>query len=112
MRVTREFMIPLGLPRWLSGTESAYQCRRSRLHLWVRKILWRRAWQPTPMFLLGDSHGLRSLAAYRPWGRKESATTKQLNNNGDLKETFKTSSSMKWKSENSQAVAREPRSTK
>ena len=36
---------------------------------------WRRAWQPTPIFLSGDSHGQRSLAGYSPWGRKESDTT-------------------------------------
>ena len=29
---------------------------------WVRKIPWRRAWQPTPVFLPGESHGQRSLA--------------------------------------------------
>ena len=26
---------------------------------WVRKISWRRAWQPTPVFLPGESHGQR-----------------------------------------------------
>ena len=31
--------------------------------------------QPTPVFLPGKSHGLRSLADYRPWGRKELDTT-------------------------------------
>jgi len=30
---------------------------------WVRKIPWRRAWQPTPVFLPGESHGQRSLAS-------------------------------------------------
>ena len=29
---------------------------------------WRRAWQPTPAFLPGESHGQRSLAGYSPWG--------------------------------------------
>jgi len=28
---------------------------------WVWKIPWKRAWQPTPGFLLGESHGERSL---------------------------------------------------
>ena len=37
---------------------------------WVRKIPWRRAWQSTPVFLPGESHGQRSLAGYSPWGRK------------------------------------------
>ena len=32
---------------------------------------WRRKWQPTPVFLLGKSHGQRSLAGYSPWGCKE-----------------------------------------
>jgi len=41
---------------------------------WVGKIPWRRAWQPTPVFL----HGHRSLAGYSPWGCKESDTAKQL----------------------------------
>ena len=33
---------------------------------WVRKIPWRKAWQPTPVFLLGESHGHRILAGYNP----------------------------------------------
>ena len=33
---------------------------------WVRKIPWRRKWQPTPVFLPGESHGQRSLAGYSP----------------------------------------------
>ena len=35
---------------------------------WVKKILWRRKWQPTPVFLLGESHGQRSLVGYSPRG--------------------------------------------
>ena len=34
---------------------------RHRLDLWVRKILWRRTWQPTPILLPGKSHGQRNL---------------------------------------------------
>ena len=37
---------------------------------WVGKIPWRRARQPTPVFLPGESHGQRSLAGYSPWSRK------------------------------------------
>ena len=37
---------------------------------WVGKILWRRAWQPTPVSLPGGSHGQRSVVGYSPWGRK------------------------------------------
>ena len=33
---------------------------------WVREILWRRAWQHTPVFLPGESHGQRSLVGYSP----------------------------------------------
>ena len=61
----------LGLPRWLSGKEFACQCRRYRLDPWVRKIPWRRKWQPTPVFLPGESHGQRNLVGYSPWGCKE-----------------------------------------
>ena len=39
---------------------------------------WRRKWQPTPVFLPGDSHGWRSLVGYSPGGRKESDTNEQL----------------------------------
>ena len=34
---------------------------------WVRKIPWRRKWQPTPIFLPEQSHGLSTLASYSPW---------------------------------------------
>ena len=44
---------------------------------WVRKIPWR-AWQPTPVFSPGESHGQRSLVGYSPWGRKESGMTERL----------------------------------
>ena len=37
---------------------------------WVGKLPWRRKWQPTPVFLPGESHGQRSLAGYSPWGCK------------------------------------------
>ena len=36
---------------------------------------WRRKWQPTPVFLLGESQGRGSLVGYRLWGRTESDTT-------------------------------------
>ena len=58
--------------------ESASQCRVPGFNSWVRKIAWRRKWQPTPVFLLGKHHGLRSLVGYSPWGHKESYLTKQL----------------------------------
>ena len=58
------------LPWWLRGKESACQCRRWGLDLWVRKIPWKRKWHPTPVFLPGKSHGQWSLAGYSPWGHK------------------------------------------
>ena len=39
------------------------------------KIPWRYTWQPTPVFLPGESHGQRSLAGYSPWGGQESDMT-------------------------------------
>ena len=39
---------------------------------WVGKSPWRREWQPTPVFLPGESHGERSLVGYSPQGCKES----------------------------------------
>ena len=48
----------------------------------LEEVPWRRAWQPTPVFLPGESYGHRSLVkgvgwggGYRPWGYKESDTT-------------------------------------
>ena len=49
----------------------------------VGKIPWRREWQLTPVFLLGESHGQRSLTGYSPWGREKPDTTEQLNNNNN-----------------------------
>ena len=57
----------IGLPRWYRGKEPTCQCRRGKRHTfgtWVGKIPWRRAWQPTSVFLPGKFHGQRSLAGY------------------------------------------------
>ena len=45
---------------------------------WLRKIPWRRKWQPTPVFLPGEPHGQRSLEGYSPWDGKESDTTEVI----------------------------------
>jgi len=63
-----------GLLWWLSGKESTCQCRRCKFNPWVRKIPWRRKWQPTPVFLSRKSHGQESLTGYSPWIAKESDT--------------------------------------
>ena len=62
----------------LSGKRISLQCRRCQrrgFDPWVGKIPWRRAWQPTPVFLPGKSHGQRSLASYSSCGHKESEAT-------------------------------------
>ena len=43
--------------------------RKCGFNSWDRKTPWRRAWQSTPVFLPGESHGQRGLAGYSPWGR-------------------------------------------
>ena len=58
------------------------QCRRLRrcgFAPWVKQTLWRRKWQPTSVYLLGEFCGQRSLAGYSPWGHKESDKTERLN---------------------------------
>ena len=57
------------LPRWLNGKESTCQCRsrRHRFDPWVGKMLWRRKWQPSPVFLPWKPLGQWSLVGYSPW---------------------------------------------
>ena len=72
----------VGFPGGTNGKEPTCQCRRCkrcRFNPWVRKIPWRRAWQPTSVFLPGKFHGQRSLAGCSPWGCKESDMTERLN---------------------------------
>ena len=66
------------LPWWLRWERRCLQCRRLGCDPGVGKIPWRREWQPTLVFLPGESHGQRSLAGYRPWGCKESDETERL----------------------------------
>ena len=54
---------------------SSRRHRRCRFDPRVRKILWRRKWQPTSVFLARKSDGQRSLVDYSPWGHKESDMT-------------------------------------
>jgi len=65
-------------PGATSGKEPICQCRRHKrlgFDPWVGKIPWRRAWQPTPVFLPGEFHGQRSLVGYSLKGCKEVDTT-------------------------------------
>ena len=58
-----------GFPGGTSGKEPTYQFRRLKRHEfdpWVRKISWRRKWQPTPVFMPGESHGQKNLVDYSP----------------------------------------------
>ena len=64
----------LDFPGGSSGKELACQCRRPkslRFDPCMGKIPWRRAWQPPPVFLPGESHGQKSLVGYSPWSHKD-----------------------------------------
>ena len=58
--------------------KSPPECGRPGFNPWIRKVPWRRKWQPTPIFSPGQFHGQRSLAGYSPWCHKELDTTEQL----------------------------------
>ena len=53
----------------------AGRCKGHGLDPWVRKIPWRRAQQPSPVFVPEEFLGQRSLVGYSPWGCKESDMT-------------------------------------
>ena len=68
----------IGLPGGASGEEPTCQYSRFKRHgfnPWVRKIPWRRAWEPAPAFLPGKSHGQRILVDYAPQGSRELDST-------------------------------------
>ena len=70
-RVGHDWVTSLSLSLWggANGKELACQCWRRKRHgfnPWVWKIPWRGAWQPTPVFFPGKSHGHRSLVGYSP----------------------------------------------
>ena len=63
-----------GFPGRISSKEPTSHCRRLKrrgFDPWVRRIHFRRARQPTPVLLPGESHGHRSLVGYSPQGCKE-----------------------------------------
>ena len=65
------------------------QCRRPGFNSLVRKIPWRRKWQPTALFLPGESHEQRSLVGYSPWGHKSwTQLSDQTTSSINLKVTF------------------------
>ena len=66
----------LGFQGGASGKEPARQRRTHfRFDPWVEKIPWKRTWQPTPVFLPGESHGQRNLEGYSLQRDKELDTT-------------------------------------
>ena len=74
-------------PLWSRASQVALVVKKKKIHLphkrcrfsrWVGKISLRRKWQPTSVFLPGESHGQRSLASYSSRGHKLLDTTEQL----------------------------------
>ena len=61
----------LGFPSGSDGKESACNSGDRGSIPGLGRPPWTREWLPTPIFLLGECHGQRSLASYSPWGRKE-----------------------------------------
>ena len=62
---------------WLSGKESAYNAGDLGLVPGLGRFPWRKAWQPTPVFLPGEILWTEEPGRlYSPWGRKESDVTK------------------------------------
>ena len=69
---------PVGFPGGSVGKESACNAGDTgdaSLILGSGRFPWRKKWQPTPVYLPGESHGQRSLVGYSPWGRKKLDTT-------------------------------------
>ena len=65
-----QFFIP-----FYGWVTSRWKCKKCGFHHWVGKTPWRREWQPTPVFLPGESHGRRSLMGCGPKGFEESDMT-------------------------------------
>ena len=80
-RLFYSLYIYIGFPGGATGKEPACQGtrqKRLRFHPWVAKILWRRAWQPTPVLLPGESCGQKHLEGHSPWGHRELDTPERL----------------------------------
>ena len=60
--------------------------QETRFNSWVKKIPWRRKWEPTPAFLPGESHGQRSLAGYSPRGLKELDMTEDISSSSKARD--------------------------
>ena len=80
-KYTLGYVTRWAFPGGTSGKEPTCQCRNLKgcgFDPCIWKIPWRRAWQPTPVFLPGEFHGYRSLAGYNPCRPKESDTSEKL----------------------------------
>ena len=89
-----ELLYNLDFPGGSDGTESAcgrFSCGRPEFNPWVGKILWRREWQPPPVFLPGESHEQRISVGCSSWGHKELDTTERL-----LLIVFPNKSRLRW----------------
>ena len=60
----------MSFPGVSEAKESAFNAEDPDLTPGMGRFPWRREWLPTLVFLLGKSHGQRSLAGYSPWGHK------------------------------------------
>ena len=77
----------------MAQTVKNLQCGRARFDPWVRKIPWKRKWQPTPVLLPERPHGWRSLVGYSPWGRKELDMAERLHFHFSQKQAYRLSPS-------------------
>ena len=87
IRIYQWIYMCMGLPKWFSGKESAWQCKRYWRHEfdpWVGKISWRRMWQSTLIFLLDKSHGQRSMVDHSPWSHKELGMPELASSESDI----------------------------
>ena len=67
----RSSMTIIGLPWWLKGKESTYTVGYPGFEPWVGMIPWRRAWQPTPVFLPGESPWTEELGGLQSMGSQK-----------------------------------------
>ena len=84
LNIYLSFLLPLGLSKWLSGKRTHLQCRRCRrcgFDSLVGKIPWRRAWQPTQVYLPGESQGQRYLVGTVHRVSKSQTQLEQLSTN-------------------------------
>ena len=66
------FILFLSISKKLAQWQRIHlQWKRCGFNSWVRKIPWRREWQPILVFLPGKSHGQRNLVGHSPWGHKK-----------------------------------------